>query len=161
PGQLFVHRNISNVVAPNDVNCLSVIQYAVDVLQVRHVIVCGHYGCGGIEATLQDRKLGLSDQWLKFVHDVRTKHWDQLAGLKRVLQMNRLCELNVIEQVFNVTQTSVIRDAWARQQRVSVHGWIYGIENGLLKDLGVCINRPNEVSEKHQAAVNSLVTSAG
>ena len=160
PGELFVHRNISNVVAPGDVNCLSVLQYAVDVLRVRHVIVCGHYGCGGVEATLQDRKLGLSDQWLKHVHDVRRKYWDQLADMKKVLQLNRLCELNVIEQVFNVTQTSIIQDAWARQQRVSVHGWIYGIENGLLRDLGVCITRPSEVLEKHQAAVDGLAKSA-
>jgi carbonic anhydrase len=160
PGELFVHRNISNVVAPGDVNCLSVLQYAVDVLRVRHVIVCGHYGCGGVEATLQDRKLGLSDQWLKYVHDVRKKYWDQLADMKKVLQLNRLCELNVIEQVFNVTQTSIIQDAWARQQRVSVHGWIYGIENGLLRDLGVCITRPSEVLEKHRAAVDGLAKSA-
>jgi len=160
PGELFVHRNISNVVAPGDVNCLSVLQYAVDVLRVRHVIVCGHYGCGGVEATLQERKLGLSDQWLKYVHDVRRKYWDQLADMKKVLQLNRLCELNVIEQVFNVTQTSIIQDAWARQQRVSVHGWIYGIENGLLRDLGVCISRPSEVLEKHQAAVDGLAKSA-
>jgi carbonic anhydrase len=160
PGELFVHRNISNVVAPNDVNCLSVLQYAVDVLRVRHVIVCGHYGCGGVEATLQDLKLGLSDQWLKYVREVRTKHWDQLVDMKRVLQLNRLCELNVIEQAFNVTQTSIIQDAWARQQRVSVHGWIYGIENGLLRDLGVCIARPSEIMEKYRAAVDGLAKSA-
>ena len=113
PGELFVHRNISNVVAVGDTNCLSVLQYAVDVLQVRHVIVCGHYGCGGIEATLQDRKLGLADQWLKNVQEVRAKHWDQLSGMKKVLQFNRLCELNVIEQVLHVTETSIIQNAWS------------------------------------------------
>jgi carbonic anhydrase len=161
PGELFVHRNISNVVALDDVNCLSVIQYAVDVLQVRHIIVCGHYGCGGVEATLQDRKLGLSDQWLKHVHDVRKKHWDQLSGLKKVLQLNRLCELNVIEQVVHVTETSIVRGAWARQQRVSVHGWIYGIESGLLQDLGLCISSSSETPERYQAAVDSLAKAAG
>ena len=160
PGELFVHRNISNVVAANDVNCLSVLQYAVDVLQVRHVIVCGHYGCGGVEATLQDRKFGLADQWLKNVHDVRIKHWEQLAEMKKVLQFRRLCELNVIEQVLHVTQTSIIRDAWQRQQRVSVHGWIYGIENGLLQDLSLCISHPGEVEEKYHAAVDILVKAA-
>jgi len=160
PGELFVHRNISNVVAPNDTNCLSVIQYAVDVLRVRHIIVCGHYGCGGIEAVLQERKLGLSDQWLKYVHDVRTKHSTQLGEMKKTLQLNRLCELNVIEQALNVTQTSVIRDAWARQQRVSVHALIYGIESGLLRDLGLCIARPSETDERYEAAVKSLAVSA-
>jgi carbonic anhydrase len=161
PGELFVHRNISNVVAVGDTNCLSVVQYAVDVLQVRHIIVCGHYGCGGIEATLQDRKLGLADQWLKNVHEVRAKHWDQLSGMKKVLQFNRLCELNVIEQVLHVTETSILRNAWERQQRISVHGWIYGIENGLLRDLGLCISRPSETNERYQAAVDSLAKSAG
>jgi len=161
PGELFVHRNISNVVAANDVNCLSVLQYAVDVLQVRHVIVCGHYGCGGVEATLQDRKIGLADQWLKNVHDVRMKHWPQLSAMKKVLQFRRLCELNVIEQVLHVTETSIIRDAWQRQQRVSVHGWIYGIENGLLQDLSLCISQPSEVEQKYHASVDGLVKSAG
>ena len=160
PGELFVHRNISNVVAANDVNCLSVLQYAVDVLQVRHVIVCGHYGCGGIEATLQDRKFGLADQWLKNVHEVRTKHWPQLSGMKKVLQFRRLCELNVIEQVVHVTETSIVQNAWARQQRVSIHGWIYGIEDGLLQDLSLCISRPSEVGDKYRAAVDGLAKSA-
>jgi carbonic anhydrase len=157
PGELFVHRNVSNVVATDDPNCLAVIQYAVDVLQVRHIIVCGHYGCGGVEAVLQNRTLGLSDQWLKHVHDVREKHTVQLSELRKVLQLNRLCELNVIEQVFNVTQTSVIREAWQRQQRLSVHGWIYAIEDGLLRDLKVSINHPTEVVDRYQAALGNLV----
>jgi carbonic anhydrase len=156
PGELFVHRNVSNVVPPDDPNCLSVIQYAVDVLQVRHIIVCGHFGCGGVEAALEDRNLGLSDQWIKHVRDVRDKHREQLSTLKKVIRWNRLCELNVIEQVFNVAQTSILQDAWARQQRVSIHGWIYAIENGLLRDLNVLINRPGEVSKGYEAAIKQL-----
>src|SRR5437870_11237480 len=119
PGELFVHRNISNVVAQDDPNCLSVIQYAVDVLKVRHVIVCGHFGCGGVEAALEDRSLGLSDQWIKHVRDVRDKHREQLDTLKKVIRFNRLCELNVIEQVRNVARTSIMRDAWARQSSLT------------------------------------------
>ena len=160
PGELFVHRNLSNVVAPGDQNCLSVIQYAVDVLQVRHIIVCGHYGCGGVEAALSDRSFGLNNQWLKYVHEVREKHWNQLSEMKKVLQFNRLCELNVIEQVFNVTQTSVVQDAWSRQQRLSVRGWIYSIDNGLLRDLGICINQTNERSERYQSALSQVARNA-
>ena len=156
PGELFVHRNVSNVVAPGDTNCLSVIQYAVDVLQVRHIIVCGHFGCGGVEAALADRSLGLSDQWLKYVRDVRDKHREQLAGLKKVMQSNRLCQLNVIEQVLNVVGTSIVRDAWSRQQRISIHGWIYAIDNGLLRDLGISITRPEEASQQYGAAIRNL-----
>ncbi len=143
PGELFVHRNISNVVALNDPNCLSVIQYAVDVLQVRHIIVCGHYGCGGVEAALEDRKLGLADEWIKHVQNVRDKHSEELSSLKKVIKFNRLCELNVIEQVHHVAETSIVLDAWARQQRVSIHGWIYAIENGLLRDLGITLRASN------------------
>src|SRR6516164_339873 len=142
PGELFVHRNVANVVALNDPNCLSVIQYAVDILQVRHIIVCGHFGCGGVEAALEDRSLGLADQWIQHVRDVRDKHHQELNALKKVLKSNRLCELNVIEQAGHVAQTSILRDAWSRQQRVTIHGWIYAIEDGLLKDLGVNITRP-------------------
>jgi len=157
PGELFVHRNVSNVVATADPNCLAVIQYAVDVLQVRHIVVCGHYGCGGVEAVLDNRTLGLADQWLKHVGHVRDKHAVQLSDLRKVLKLNRLCELNVIEQAFNLTQTSVIRDAWQRQQRVSVHGWIYAIEDGLLRDLKISINHPSEVDDRYQAALGNLV----
>ena len=156
PGELFVHRNISNVVAPNDPNCLSVIQYAVDVLKVRHIIVCGHFGCGGVETVLEDRSLGLADQWLKYVREVRDKHQEQLSALKKVIQSNRLCALNVIEQVIHVAQTSIVRDAWARQQRLSIHGWIYAIDNGLLRDLNISITRPEEASAQYDAAVREL-----
>jgi carbonic anhydrase len=156
PGELFVHRNISNVVAADDPNCLSVIQYAVDVLRVRHIIVCGHFGCGGVEAALEDLSLGLSDQWVRHVRNVRDKHREQLGQLKKVIRFKRLCELNVIEQALNVGQTSILRDAWGRQQRVSIHGWIYAIENGLLRDLGVSIAGPAEVSRQYDAAVMNL-----
>lgn len=145
PGELFVHRNVANVVALDDPNCLSVIQYAVDVLQVRHIIVCGHFGCGGVEAAVEDRSLGLSDVWIKHVRDVRDKHSEQLKALKKVMQWKRLCELNVIEQVCHVTQTGILREAWARGQRVSVHGWIYAIDDGLLRDLGVSVERVEDV----------------
>ena len=156
PGELFVHRNVSNVVAPEDWNCLSVIQFGVDVLKVRHIIVCGHFGCGGVQAALEDRKLGLSDRWLQHVRDVRDKHWDQLSALTKSDRFNRLCELNVVEQVFNVAQTSVVRDAWSRQQEVSIHGWIYAIENGLLRDLRISVTRSGEASQQYQSAVKNL-----
>jgi carbonic anhydrase len=155
PGELFVHRNVSNVVALDDANCLSVIQYAVDVLRVRHIIVCGHCGCGGVEAALEDRQLGLVDQWLKHVRQVRDKHQQQLGTLKKVIRFNRLCELNVIEQVVHVAQTNIVRDAWSRQQPISIHGWIYAIENGLLRDLGICITRPEQTAQQYEAAVTN------
>ena len=158
PGELFVHRNISNVVSPTDPNCLSVIQYAVDVLEVHHIIVCGHYRCGGIEAILANRSLGFSDQWLKHVGQVREKHWKHLAAMKKVLQSNRLCELNVIEQVFNAAGTSMIQEAWSRQRSLTIHGWIYAIDNGLLRDLGISVSRASEVEERYQAALNALAT---
>jgi len=160
PGELFVHRNVSNVVSLDDPNCLSVIQYAVDVLRVRHIIVCGHFGCGGVEAALEDRSLGLSDQWLKYVRDVRDKHREQLEGLKKTIRFNRLCELNVIEQVLHVAQTSIVSNAWAQQQKLSIHGWIYAIENGLLRDLGISITRPGEASPQYELAVKNLKLSA-
>jgi carbonic anhydrase len=158
PGELFVHRNVSNVVALDDPNCLCVIQYAVDVLQIRHIIVCGHFGCGGVEAALEDRKLGLSDIWLKYVRDVRDKHWKQLSALKKVIRFNRLCALNVIEQVLNVSQTSIVRDAWSRQQRISIHGWIYAIDDGLLRDLGISITQSAEASQQYDVAVKNLIS---
>jgi carbonic anhydrase len=156
PGELFVHRNVSNVVVLDDTNCLSVIQYAVDVLQVRHIIVCGHFGCGGVEAALEDRSLGLIDRWLKHVRDVRDKHREQLGALKGILRFNRLCELNVIEQVLHVAQTAIVRDAWSRQQKLSIHGWVYAIDDGLLRDLGISITRPEEASQQYDAALKSL-----
>ena len=145
PGELFVHRNVANLVVHTDLNCLSVLQFAVDVLKVRHVIVCGHYGCGGVLAALRDEKLGLIDNWLRHVQDVRWKHRDQLDALETEAQRHdRLCELNVVEQVVNVAQTTVVREAWARGQALAVHGWVYGLRDGLLRDLGVARSGPEQ-----------------
>lgn len=145
PGELFVHRNVANVVVHADLNCLSVLQFAVDVLKVRHVIVCGHYGCGGVRAALRDDRLGLVDNWLRHVQDVR---WKYRAEIDRIPseeeKHHRLCELNVIEQVTNVSQTTIVRDAWAREQPLEVHGWIYDLRDGLLRDLEVSISNPND-----------------
>jgi carbonic anhydrase len=136
PGEMFVHRNVANVVVHADLNCLSAIQYAVDVLKVRHIIVCGHYGCQGVLAALRDDRLGLSDNWLRHVQDVRWKHAAQIERAQgEEARHRRLCELNVMEQLINVSQSTVMRDAWARGQDVSVHGWIYDIQDGLLHDL--------------------------
>jgi carbonic anhydrase len=160
PGELFVHRNVSNVVALDDLNCLSVLQFAVDVLQVRHIIVCGHFGCGGVQAVWEGRSLGLCDDWLKSVRYVRDKHSQQLGALTGGAQFDRLCELNVVEQVLNVTRTSIVCDAWSRGQSISIHGWIYAIDNGLLRDLGVSIAEPEEASQKYEAAVKGTRHSA-
>ena len=140
PGELFVHRNIANVVVHTDLNCLSVMQFAVDVLKVQHIIVCGHYGCAGVKAALCQESLGLVDNWLRHVQDVREKHEPELAKIADVTQRhNRLCELNVSQQVVNVSQTSIVRDAWRRGQSLAVHGWIYGLEDGLLRDLDTTV----------------------
>jgi carbonic anhydrase len=142
PGELFVHRNVANVVVHTDLNCLSVLQFAVDVLHVKHVIVCGHYGCGGVRAALRDEKLGLIDNWLRHIQDVGAKHRAQLEALPGERErLARLCELNVIEQVRNVGDTTVVRDAWRRGQELQVHGWIYDVQDGLLRDLDVTLDR--------------------
>ncbi len=142
PGDVFVHRNVANVVVHTDLNCLSVIQFAIDVLRVEHVIVCGHYGCGGVHAALEKQEHGLIDNWLRHVGDVHSLHRGELDAIpdftKRV---DRLCELNVAKQVENVCQTTVVRDAWRRGQDVAVHGWIYSINDGLIRDLGLCITK--------------------
>jgi carbonic anhydrase len=141
PGDIFVHRNVANVVVHTDLNCLSTIQFAVDVLQVKDIIVCGHYGCGGVLAALQNKKMGLIDNWLRHVQDVLTKHRAEIGSLpSEAEQHDRLCELNVIEQVNNVSQTTVVRDAFSRNQSLSVHGWIYGLNDGRLRDLGITIS---------------------
>lgn len=138
PGEMFVHRNVANVVVHTDLNCLSAIQFAVEALQVSHIIVCGHYGCGGVEAALLDKRLGLIDNWLRHVQDVHIKHRAEIDSiLSEAERAARLCELNVIEQVASVSQTTIVRDAWARGQTLTVHGWIYGLEDGLLRDLEV------------------------
>jgi carbonic anhydrase len=145
PGEMFVHRNIANVVVHADLNCLSVLQFAIDVLKVQHVIVCGHYGCGGVRAALRDDRLGLVDNWLRHVQDVRWKHQQELERISTEDERHhRLCELNVIEQVVNVSQTTIVRDAWARGQQLEVHGWIYDLRDGLLRDLKVSTQHPND-----------------
>jgi carbonic anhydrase len=152
PGELFVHRNVANVVLHGDLNCLSCIEYAVDALRVRHIIVCGHYGCGGVLAALRDERLGLIDNWLRPIQDVRQQHADELRALpSEAARHARLCELNVIAQALHVCQTTIVRDAWRRQQPLTVHGWIYSLSDGLLRDLGMCISDAAELAARHAA----------
>ncbi len=162
PGELFVHRNVANVVVHTDLNCLSVIQFAVEFLKVRHVIVCGHYGCSGVRAALGRDRLGLVENWLRHVQDVRNKHADLISVLSEAaVQADRLCELNVIEQVVNVCETSILRDAWERGQDVAVHGWIYGLSNGLLRDLAITVSAPEEVDARRRDALAGLDAARG
>ena len=157
PGELFVHRNIANVLVHTDLNSLSVVQFAVDVLQVQHVIVCGHYGCSGVGAALRRERVGLADNWLRHVQDVCVKHEQLLGGIAdKTLQSNRLCELNVIEQVSNLAQTTVLQDAWGRGQDVTVHGWIYDIRDGLLRDLHVSATNEPEFERAYREALTTL-----
>ena len=154
PGEVFVHRNVANVVVHTDLNCLSVIQYAIAALKVRHIIVCGHYGCGGVRAALTGERLGLIDNWLRHIQDVRDKHAAQLSPLVGEAAANRLCELNVIEQVANVAQTTIVRDAWERGQPLAVHGWIYDLADGRLRDLGMTVERLDALAKLHQVALD-------
>ncbi len=157
PGELFVHRNLANLVVHTDLNCLSVMQFAVDILKVRHIIVCGHYGCSGVQAALRRERIGLSDNWLRHVQDVHEKHGAHLALANgETAAAARLCELNVIEQVSNVCRTTITRDAWERGQSLAVHGWIYGIENGLLRDLNTTVAATQEANTAYQAAISAL-----
>ena len=157
PGELFVHRNVANVVAHGDLNCLSVIQFAVDVLKVEHVIVCGHYGCSGVSAAVRNLRIGLADNWLCHVRDVHAKHESHVDAVDGVAgRVDRLCELNVIEQVANVCQTTVVRDAWSRGQALAVHGWIYGLKDGLIRDLDTTIAGPDEVQAAYRSAMARL-----
>jgi carbonic anhydrase len=158
PGEVFVHRNVANVVVHTDLNCLSVMQFAVDVLKVKHIIVCGHYGCGGVRAALFGDRLGLIDNWLRHIQDVRDKHAGLLAQLNDEAAVNRLCELNVIEQVVNVSRTTILRDAWQRAQTVTVHGWIYGLSNGQLRDLGISIGALDAVDATQADALARLAS---
>lgn len=156
PGELFVHRNVANLVIHTDLNCLSVIQYAVDVLSVRHIIVCGHYGCGGVRAAMETRQFGLIDNWLLHLKDIYRAHseqFDRLAELED--RFNRFCEINVIEQVLNVCNTTVVRGAWERGQDVAVHGWIYGVEDGRLRDLGLTVTAVSELESVYRNAIES------
>jgi len=159
PGNLFVHRNVANVVTHVDLNCLSAIQVAVDVLHVKHIIVCGHYGCGGVQAVLCGDKLGILNNWLRNVQDVYQKHGTLLAGIKDEKdQWAKLCELNVIEQATNVCRTTIAKDAWARGQELTVHGWIYSLQDGLLRSLKFCVVRSENVETEYQNAIRHLST---
>jgi len=158
PGELFVHRNIANLVVHTDLNCLSVIQFAVEMLKVEHIIVCGHYGCSGVQTALRQHRLGLSDNWLRYIQDVRQKHAAQLEQFDNETEcFRRLCELNVIEQVANVCQTTIALDAWERGQELSVHGWIYGLQDGFLRDLNVTVTACDKVSAVYQTAIASPI----
>jgi carbonic anhydrase len=157
PGELFVHRNVANVVVHTDLNCLSVMQFAVDVLKVEHIIVCGHYGCSGVRSALSNERLGLCDNWLRHVQDVREQHEERLGRFReRADREDRLCELNVLEQVMHVCQTSIVRDAWDRRQVLEIHGWIYGLTNGLLHDLGYSAGSPGDVQQRYERALQGL-----
>lgn len=148
PGEVFVHRNVANVVVHTDCNCLSVMQYAVDALKVKHIMVVGHYGCGGVRASMGDAKLGLIDNWLRNIKDIYLRNRERVdACPTEEHRVNMLCELNVIEQVRNVCQTTVVQDAWDRGQELAIHGWIYSIRNGGLKDLGVCVSSKEQMDE--------------
>ena len=151
PGEIFVHRNIANLVIHTDLNCLSVIQYAVEVLKVKHIIVCGHYGCGGIQTAMDKKDYGLIDNWLRNIKDIYRSHQSKIDSLHNDKdKINLLCELNVIEQVANICHTSIVQSAWKSGQTLTVHGWIYGIEDGILKDLNVCATNLDEISQTHR-----------
>ncbi len=156
PGEVFVHRNVANLIVHSDLNCLSVIQYAIDVLKVKHIIVCGHYGCGGILATLNNQKMGLIDNWLRHVQDTKQKFKEVFDKLKPETHWDVLCELNVLEQAINVAQTTVVQDAWSRGQELAVHGWIYKLHDGLVRDLKMGIHDVPELSSLYEKAIESI-----
>jgi carbonic anhydrase len=156
PGEMFVHRNVANVVVHTDFNCLSVMQYAVDVLKVEHIIVCGHHGCGGVKAAMDNLQLGLIDNWLRHVQDVIRDHEHALLDIQdETKRLDRLCELNVVEQVLNVARTTIVQTAWQRGQELVVHGWIYGLEDGLLRDLGISIDCAEGLAATYQGVAES------
>ena len=157
PGEVFVHRNVANQVVHSDLNCLSVLQYGVDALRVKHILVVGHYGCGGVKAAHLNLRLGLVDNWLRHIQDVKQKHAAQLVPIKDDKALvDRLCELNVIEQVLNVCQTTVVQEAWNRGQELTIHGWIFGLDDGLVRDLGISIDTPAAVQATYEQALASL-----
>ncbi len=159
PGEMFVHRNVANLVIHTDFNCLSVMQYAIDVLQVQHIIVCGHYRCGGIQAAMQHQSFGLVDNWLRHVQDIIVKHQTYLDSFPTEQQrLDQLCELNVAEQVFNVCENTLVRNAWQRGQKLTVHGWIYGVEDGLLRDLGLSLSSIEDMKTAvHQLFIKTSI----
>jgi carbonic anhydrase len=156
PGEVFVHRNVGNVVVHTDLNCLSAIQYAVDVLRVEYIIVTGHYGCGGVMAAMHNKRMGLCDNWIRHIKDVRARHRKILERCDPQERPARLCELNVIEQVLHVCETTSVQDAWARRQPLTVYGWIYSLEDGLLQDLGVSTRYPEAVWDNYECALKNL-----
>ena len=160
PGEVFVHRNVANVVAHGDLNCLSTMQFAVDVLKVEHIIVCGHYGCGGVHATIEGRRLGLVDNWLHHVRDVMQRHERLLMGVPISDRADRLCELNVIEQVVNVCQSTVVQDAWQRGQKIEVHGWIYGVHDGRIRELGIGVDSAEGLIDAYASALAAVRANA-
>ena len=155
PGEVFVHRNVANLVVPTDLNCLSTIQYAVDQLKVEHLMVVGHYGCGGVLAALNDVRIGLADNWLRQIKDVAARHRPLLNAAPERLRADLLVELNVIEQVVNVARTTVVQDAWSRGQKLSLHGWVYGLSDGLLKDLHISLDGPQDIESTYAEAVKA------
>ncbi|MDQ2971897.1 MAG: carbonate dehydratase [Rhodanobacteraceae bacterium] len=158
PGEVFVHRNVANVVVHADLNCLAVMQFAVDVLKVEHIMVVGHYGCGGVQAVLDGERLGLVDNWLRHVGDVLQKHRESLMTIAQAEpRQARLCELNVIEQVVNVCQSTIVRDAWERSQRLAVHGWCYGLSDGRLRELGMDVSHPEELAATYERALKQVM----
>ncbi len=161
PGEVFVHRNVANVVVHTDLNCLSVIQFAVDVLKVKHIMVVGHYGCGGVHAALNKDRVGLVDLWLRHVQDVYRKHSTDMAQVPDTQRHDRLCELNALEQAMNVCQSMIVQDAWRRGQELTVHAWIYGLKDGLMKDLGLTVSNPQDAGARYDSAVAALAAPAG
>ena len=156
PGEVFVHRNVANVVVPTDLNCLSTIQFAIDMLKIRHLMVVGHYGCGGVQAALEGTRIGLADNWILHVKDVAEKHANVLEWVPQEHRLAALCELNVIEQVLNVAHTTVMQDAWSRGQKVTLHGWVYGVSDGLLKNLKVSVEGNDELVAVYRDAISAV-----
>jgi carbonic anhydrase len=156
PGELFVHRNVGNVVVHSDLNCLSVMQFATDLLKVGHIIIVGHSGCGGVNAALNDRRIGLADNWIRHVQDVRNRHRVWLDTVPAQRRIDALCELNVVEQALNACQTTIVQDAWARDQKLVIHGWFYGLSNGLLQDLRMTVSGPAQMNETYDRAIAAV-----
>ena len=161
PGEVFVHRNIANIVVADDTNCLAVIQFAVEVLKVKHIIVCGHYGCGGVRSALLNENHGIVDDWLAHIKNIQNKHLTMLNEFSTVEQRwSRLCELNIIEQVLNICDSTIIREAWSRKQELVIHGWIYDLRDGLLRDLEVSLDRPERLKQVYEEALAKVRKSA-
>ncbi len=153
PGEVFVHRNVANLIVHSDLNMLSSVQYAVDILKVKHLLIVGHYGCGGVGAALKKDRIGLGDNWIRHIKDVRNIHWDFLDSTPMAMRHDVMCELNVIEQAFNAARTSVVQEAWERDQELSVHGWVYGLKDGLLHDLHIDFNQRSDIRERYEEAI--------